>query len=169
MFSSTELIRKSKMIFDKLHKKDIEKAIILRDGKPSFMLLDFSVYEKMMAEYLSFKELSDNHEAKIDSSQNTRTIKNTPTLDKLEDEEDSEFDEAEQIDEINLEEALAQIDNLDLEDFSDNINEKNKDNEKDEKELLKRSFGNSINIIVKPLEFFLMILLCKFYSKLSFK
>ncbi len=50
MFSSTELIRKSKLVFDKLHKKDIEKAIILRDGKPSFMLLDFSVYEKIMNE-----------------------------------------------------------------------------------------------------------------------
>ena len=48
MFSSTELIRKSKMIFDKLNKEEIEKAIILRDGKPGFMLLDFATYEKIM-------------------------------------------------------------------------------------------------------------------------
>jgi len=51
MFSSTELIRKSKNIFDKLNKKQIEKAIILRDGKPGFMLLDFATYEKIMREF----------------------------------------------------------------------------------------------------------------------
>ncbi|NQY93534.1 MAG: hypothetical protein HRT43_05160 [Campylobacteraceae bacterium] len=51
MFSSTELIRKSKSIFDKLNKKQIEKAIILRDGKPGFMLLDFATYEKIMREF----------------------------------------------------------------------------------------------------------------------
>jgi len=55
MFSSTELIRKSKMIFDKLNKKEIEKAIILRDGKPGFMLLDFATYEKIMKEYIELK------------------------------------------------------------------------------------------------------------------
>lgn len=55
MFSSTELIRKSKMIFDKLNKKEIEKAIILRDGKPGFMLLDFATYEKIMQEYIELK------------------------------------------------------------------------------------------------------------------
>jgi len=31
MFSSTELIRKSKMVFDKISKKEIEKAVILRE------------------------------------------------------------------------------------------------------------------------------------------
>lgn len=56
MFSSTELIRKSKMIFDKLNKKEVEKAIILRDGKPGFMLLDFATYEKIMKEYIELKE-----------------------------------------------------------------------------------------------------------------
>ncbi len=56
MFSSTELIRKSKMIFDKLLKSEIEKAIILRDGKPGFMLLDFEKYEELMKEYLELKE-----------------------------------------------------------------------------------------------------------------
>ncbi len=56
MFSSTELIRKSKMIFDKVSDKDIEKAIILRDGKPSFILMDFETYENIMAEYLKLKD-----------------------------------------------------------------------------------------------------------------
>ena len=56
MFSSTELIRKSKMIFDKILGKKIEKAIILRDGKPSFLLMEFSKYEKIMAEYEKLKE-----------------------------------------------------------------------------------------------------------------
>jgi hypothetical protein len=55
MFSSTELIRKSKSIFDKILGKKIEKAIILRDGKPSFLLMEFSKYEKIMAEYEELK------------------------------------------------------------------------------------------------------------------
>lgn len=55
MYSSTELIRKSKKIYDKLSNKEIEKAIILRDGKPSFMLMDFEVYEQIMNEYLEMK------------------------------------------------------------------------------------------------------------------
>lgn len=56
MFSSTQLIRQSKQIFDKLNTKEIEKAIILRDGKPTFMLLDFETYENIMNEYLKLKQ-----------------------------------------------------------------------------------------------------------------
>jgi hypothetical protein len=56
MFSSTELVRKSKNIFDKLNKHEIEKAIILRDGKPGIILLDFNQYEQIIAEYLLLKE-----------------------------------------------------------------------------------------------------------------
>ena len=56
MFSSTELVRKSKNIFDKLSKKDIEKAIVLRDGKPAAILLDFAYYEEIMKDYLLLKE-----------------------------------------------------------------------------------------------------------------
>ena len=41
MFSATDLVRKNKSIFDKLQKRD-RKTIILRDGKPSIMMLDFS-------------------------------------------------------------------------------------------------------------------------------
>lgn len=56
MFSSTELVRKSKNIFDKLNKNEIEKAIVLRDGKPAAILLDFSYYEEIMKEYLLLKD-----------------------------------------------------------------------------------------------------------------
>ena len=56
MFSSTELVRKSKNIFDKLNKNEIEKAIVLRDGKPAVILLDFSHYEEIMKDYLLLKE-----------------------------------------------------------------------------------------------------------------
>jgi len=55
MYSSTELVRKSKNIFDKLNKKEIEKAIILRDGKPGIILLDFNEYEKIIKDYLELK------------------------------------------------------------------------------------------------------------------
>ncbi|MEA3353742.1 MAG: hypothetical protein U9Q33_08015 [Campylobacterota bacterium] len=65
MFSSTELIRKSKMIFDKIVNDDIEKAIILRDGKPNFLLMDFYKYEKIMAEYEELKKyVEDNKKSK---------------------------------------------------------------------------------------------------------
>lgn len=56
MYSSTTLIRKSKMVFGKLQNKEIEKAVILRDGKPSFMLLNFDEYEKLMEEFISLKK-----------------------------------------------------------------------------------------------------------------
>jgi len=55
MYSSTELIRKSKMIFNKVLNNDIEKAIILRDGKPSFLLMEFTKYERIMAEFEELK------------------------------------------------------------------------------------------------------------------
>jgi outer membrane protein OmpA-like peptidoglycan-associated protein len=56
MFSSTELVRKNKYIFDKLNKNEIEKAIILRDGKPGIILMDFNHYEQIIREYLELKE-----------------------------------------------------------------------------------------------------------------
>lgn len=72
MFSATDLVRKNKSIFDKLQKKEIEKAIILRDGKPSIMMLDFSEYEKLMKDYLSLK-------AGNSTNINTKTINETVT------------------------------------------------------------------------------------------
>jgi len=55
MFSATDLVRRNKPIFDKLNNKEIEKAVILKDGKPSIILLDFSEYEKLIEEYLALK------------------------------------------------------------------------------------------------------------------
>ena len=65
MFSSTELIRKSKTIFNKIINNEIEKAIIMRDGKPGFLLMDFSKYEEIMAEFEMLKKsiLSSNEVA----------------------------------------------------------------------------------------------------------
>ncbi|QKF74357.1 hypothetical protein AFAEC_2214 [Aliarcobacter faecis] len=58
MFSATDLVRKNKAIFDKLNSKEIQKAVILRDGKPSAILLDFAEYEKIIEEYLTLKNIS---------------------------------------------------------------------------------------------------------------
>lgn len=108
MYSSTELIRKSKTIFDRLQKKDIEKAIILRDGKPAFMLLDFSVYEKIMKEYV---ELKNNQNRNCLISIEEKPIKATKK---------EEPKAIEEIDEKALEEALAQIDELNLDELDTN-------------------------------------------------
>ena len=70
MFSATDLVRKNKSIFDKLQKKEIEKAIILRDGKPSIMMLDFSEYENLLKDYLNLK-------AGNSTNINTKTINET--------------------------------------------------------------------------------------------
>jgi len=61
MFSSTQLIRKSKDIFDKLTYNEIDKAVILRDGKPNFILLDFDRYEKIMSDYKELQEIISNN------------------------------------------------------------------------------------------------------------
>jgi hypothetical protein len=72
MFSSTELVRKSKNIFDKLNKNEIEKAIILRDGKPGIILLDFNQYENIMNDYLKLKDKSLNQYVKKDNIESTK-------------------------------------------------------------------------------------------------
>ena len=119
MFSSTELIRKSKMVFDKLHNNEIEKAIILRDGKPSFMLLDFNKYEELMSEYLSLKEFLDSND-KTNSKHEKKVVEEIEiTKDIIKKEEkpqsaDTSITELKEINEKDLEDALAQIDNLDL-------------------------------------------------------
>ena len=56
MFSATDLVRKTNLFLIS-YKKEIEKTIILRDGKPSIMMLDFSEYEKLMKDYLNLKKL----------------------------------------------------------------------------------------------------------------
>jgi len=110
MFSSTELVRKNKSIFDKLNKKEIEKAIILRDGKPSIMLLDFEEYERIIADYLSLKE-------KTPSIQNTTTQKKIEEEPKFEQKIEKPIEKSEVDDEFKI--ALEEIEKLDF-----NLNQK---------------------------------------------
>lgn len=70
MFSSTELVRKCKNIFDKLNKNEIEKAIILRDGKPGIILLDFNQYEEIITDYLQLKDKYSNANQSINKNKN---------------------------------------------------------------------------------------------------
>jgi hypothetical protein len=110
MFSSTELVRKNKSIFDKLNKKEIEKAVILRDGKPSIMLLDFEEYERIIADYLSLKE-------KNPSTQNLSTQKKIVEEPKIEQKTEKPIEKSEVDDEFKI--ALEEIENLDF-----NLNQK---------------------------------------------
>lgn len=107
MFSSTELIRKSKMVFDKISKKEIDKAVILRDGKPSFMLMDFKKYEELISEYIELKEKIKTKNKVI--KEDVTEINELPSLEK---EKEEVFDE---INNEDLEDALAQIEQMDLE------------------------------------------------------
>lgn len=77
MFSATELIRKSKMIFDKIIEKKIDKAIILRDGKPKFLLMDFEKYENIMAEFEELKK-----QIQTDNNPKKKTVKKKKKIDK---------------------------------------------------------------------------------------
>lgn len=129
MFSSTELIRKSKMVFDKLQKNEIEKAIILRDGKPSFMLLDFSTYEDIMSEYLSLKELLNNQES-VSTSKNEHKEELTTNQEILEPIQDEDF-EGEDFEGDDFENALAQIDALDLDELEIESSEKKSEEDKE--------------------------------------
>ena len=105
MFSSTELVRKNKSIFDKLNKKEIEKAVILRDGKPSIMLLDFEEYERIIADYLSLKE-------KNPSTQNISTQKKIVEEPKFEQKIEKPIEKSEVDDEFKI--ALEEIEKLDF-------------------------------------------------------
>jgi hypothetical protein len=74
MFSATELLRKSKNIFDKVSTNKIDKAIILRDGKPTFLLFDFKKYESIMKDYEYYKSYyntynNTNNKASISAEQ----------------------------------------------------------------------------------------------------
>ncbi|MGB0989342.1 hypothetical protein CRV02_07650 [Arcobacter sp. CECT 8989] len=121
MVSSTELIRKSKNIFNKLQKKEIEKAVILRDGKPQFMLLDFDTYEELMSEYLSLKQLLENGETKVKKKKAKKVEVEEEFIEITETYKDEEIKKDE------LEEALAQIEKLGLEEKSSEAEEKKDD------------------------------------------
>ena len=98
MFSSTELVRKCKNIFDKLSKNEIEKAIILRDGKPGIILLDFNQYEEIINDYLQLKEKYSNTNQSINKNKNL-----------VEKEKSSEV-----INNEDLKNALSEIEKLDF-------------------------------------------------------
>lgn len=109
MYSSTELIRKSKMVFDKISHKQIEKAVILRDGKPSFIMLDFFQYEKLVQEYM---ELKKNNIPK-------KQLENPTTKERIVSPKSSSNSNQtkEEIDEDEMLKALDEIDNLDFDDI----------------------------------------------------
>lgn len=109
MYSSTDLIRKSKPIFDKLNKKEIDKAVILRDGKPSFMLLDFETYEKIMIEYTKLKENTQINEVKKVELIKPKILENSTTYT-----ENDKIIEKETLNDEDLQKALAEIDKLDF-------------------------------------------------------
>ncbi|MCT7625699.1 hypothetical protein [Aliarcobacter butzleri] len=117
MFSSTELVRKSKNIFDKLNKKEIEKAIILRDGKPNTILLDFEEYEKIMTDYLKLKGKDIGEIPSIESEKN-ETVKSDKNISKKENIEDKKISSNTKIEDEDFQAALNKID--DLEFFTDN-------------------------------------------------
>ncbi|MCT7547919.1 hypothetical protein N5U18_05425 [Aliarcobacter butzleri] len=117
MFSSTELVRKSKNIFDKLNRKEIEKAIILRDGKPNTILLDFEEYEKIMTDYLKLKGKDVGEIPSIESEKN-ETVKSDKNISKKENIEDKKISSNTKIEDEDFQAALNKID--DLEFFTDN-------------------------------------------------
>jgi hypothetical protein len=72
MIPTTQLIRKSKQVFDSIQNKDIDKAVILRDGKPSFMLIDFGKYEEIINYFINNKISIDKE---LELLENIDTIK----------------------------------------------------------------------------------------------
>ncbi|WP_026802873.1 hypothetical protein [Aliarcobacter lanthieri] len=89
MFSATDLVRRNKPIFDKLNSKEIEKAVILKDGKPSIILLDFSEYEKLIEDYLILKNksLSTNHSQETTNIETKSHLKEEKKFDKISEDE----------------------------------------------------------------------------------
>lgn len=130
MFSSTELVRKSKNIFDKLNRKEIEKAIILRDGKPNTILLDFEEYEKIMTDYLKLKGKDTVEISSIESDKN-ETVKSDKNISKKENIEDIKISSNTKIEDEDFQAALNKID--DLEFFTDS-NQLKKDKDETLKE-----------------------------------
>jgi len=118
MYSSTQLIRQSKMIFDKITTKQIDKAIILRDGRPQFILLDFEKYEKILAEYEKLKtkkQTKKQIKTHIETPQEIQTpiqtiIEPEITIEEPKEEEKIIVKKEENID---LDDVLAQIEALD--------------------------------------------------------
>jgi len=114
MFSSTQLVRQSKKIFDKLTTNEIEKAIILRDGKPNFMLLDFNTYEEIMKDYIELKRAQNKNKSKKDviKEQKEKITEDIQEDDIIQSEvKNKDFTDDENKE---LQEALKRLDELDL-------------------------------------------------------
>ena len=124
MFSSTQLVRQSKKIFDKLSTNEIEKAIILRDGKPNFMLLDFNVYENIMKEFIELKtqkiKPKNKQEIKIIEESNKieepieKTLVQETKANDIIKEDEKDDEELSTQEDIELQNALKKIDELEL-------------------------------------------------------
>jgi hypothetical protein len=101
MFSSTELIRKSKKIFNKIIDEEIDKAIIMRDGKPGFLLMDFAKYEEIMAEFEMLKAQSLSKP--IENKRKKKVIiENNPVKELKKEEEPSELREEPKVNAVKL-------------------------------------------------------------------
>jgi hypothetical protein len=57
MITATELSRKSKTVFDRFRQHTIDKAVVLHDGKPEFLMMRFDRYEALMQEMAELKKL----------------------------------------------------------------------------------------------------------------
>ena len=127
MFSSTQLIRKSKDIFDKLISQDIDKAVILRDGKPNFMLLEFAKYEEIMTDYINLKKLisKNNHiteHIKLNLDVDTIKTKNVAVS------KEKTINTPDEVNEEELKKAFEQIEALNLDkSFKDEVKDELKE------------------------------------------
>lgn len=108
MFSSTQLVRQSKKIFDQLVSNEISKAVILRDGKPNFMLMDFNKYESIMKEFVELKNKYEQNSTNIVTSSNT-IIKEKVVTKPIIEKEEVLSDEDKK-----LKETLKQLEKLEL-------------------------------------------------------
>ena len=97
-------------VCNKLNKNEIEKAIILRDGKPNIILLDFNEYERIIGEYL---ELKENAGMPIIKKEDKEIQKKVPI--KIETEE--------KIDKLEYQNALKEIEKLDFSFDSEKVKE----------------------------------------------
>ncbi|PLY10824.1 MAG: hypothetical protein C0626_04110 [Arcobacter sp.] len=109
MIPSTQLIRKSKQVFDAIQYNEVDKAVILRDGKPSFLLMDFGKYEELINFFISNKLSVDKELAMLE----TINIKET---ERIEEKIDTSTIDKEINEEINIEhqsKKSALLDKLD--------------------------------------------------------
>lgn len=106
MFSSSKLDEGGVEILDKISNKEIDKAVILKDAKPSHLILDFEVYESLMKDYTNLKKAMGDESVTITSSSNEDVVQKR--VERVETQSDEELNQKE------LEKALKEIESLDL-------------------------------------------------------